>query len=201
MTKIEVIDVNYNSDSGSNGSPGESANSATMTARCETEGKRGPHAGGDDGAADESDLVHELRALEADAPSAGLAAAVSARAENAGGLALNDTNAVHIRVVELALNDTNDDADAGLLRATALAENVGGLDDADNDAGSGLETDAGFENIYVLAEKEVERGAESDVRRVRRSVDFDAHDDVVAGLVSAGPIETPSRWALETTVP
>ena len=107
-----------------------------------------------------------------------------------------------VRVVELSLNDTNDGSDAGLLRATALAEIVGGLDDADedadDDAGSGLETDAGFENVYVLAEKEVGRGAESDVRRVRRSVDFDAHDDVVAGLVSAGPIEMPSRWALET---
>jgi len=56
----EVIDVNYNSDSDpdSDGSPGKSANSATMTARCETEGKR----------------------CETEAPSIGLAAAVSTRA-------------------------------------------------------------------------------------------------------------------------
>ena len=92
----ELIDVKYDSNSDSDGSPGKSANSATMTARRETEGERGPHADGDNGAADASDaadntdpaalsaaavahgklaqrlsnLVHELRALEADAPSA-----------------------------------------------------------------------------------------------------------------------------------
>ena len=104
----EFIDVKHDSDSDTSvGSPGKSANSATMTACRETEGERGPHTDGDDGAANASDaadnvdpaalsaaavahgklaerlsdLVHELRALEADAPSADLAAAVSARAD------------------------------------------------------------------------------------------------------------------------
>ena len=103
----EFIDVKYDSYSDSDGSPGKSANSATMTARRETEGERGLHADGDDGAADASDaadntdpaalwaaavahgklaerlsdLVHELRTLEADAPSAGLAAAIGARSD------------------------------------------------------------------------------------------------------------------------
>jgi hypothetical protein len=93
--------------------------------------------------------------------------------------------------LEVGLDDTNDDAHVGLLRAAAFADNVGGLDDADEDADDDADddADAGFEN-----------GAESDVRRVRRPVNFEVHDDVAARLVSAGPIETPARTKVPVLV-
>ena len=100
--------------------------------------------------------------------------------------------------LDTELNDANDDADAGLLRATALApvaEKVTGLEakldsaNDDTDAGenatalaeraAGLDTelddanddaDLGLVSVTVLAEEKVGLGAESDVRRVRRSV-------------------------------
>ena len=65
------------------------------------------------------------------------------------------------------MDDPNDDADAGLLRATALAEKATGLEaelgDADDD------TDADFENATALVENAAGYRQRSMMRRRTRT--------------------------------